>query len=77
MCAGGIKEGVSGASILMGSGAELPAHIVYLAEEPQREVLELRRCSHVTMLLCGRTQLDNAICFEPVNYQEQLSQIEI
>lgn len=77
MCAGGIKEGVSGASILMGSGAELPAHIVYLAEEPQSEVLELRRCSHVTMLLCGRTQLDNAICFEPVNYQEQLSQIEI
>lgn len=77
LCAGGRKNGVSGASMLLSSGAELPAHIVYLGEEPQSEILELRNNSQVTMLLCGSAGLENAIHFDPANYQEQLSQIEI
>lgn len=77
LCTPGTKEGTSGVSLLLGSGEPLPAHIVYIAEEPGSEVMELRRTSCVTMLLCGETQPEGAIHFDPENYEEQLSQIEI
>ena len=77
LCAGGTREGISGASLLQSSTDELPAHIVYLAEEPQSEILELRNLRQLTVLLCGQTGLDGAIRFDPLKYPEQLAQIEI
>ena len=77
LCAGGTKDGTSGVSLLLSSGADLPAHIVYLAEEPQSEVLELNRSAHVTALLCGEKSLEGAIRFDTVDYPQQLAQIEI
>lgn len=77
LCTPGSRDGVSGVSLLLGSGEPLPAHIVYLAEEPGNEVMELKRNSQVTMLLCGNTVPEGAIRFDPEHYEEQLSQIEI
>lgn len=77
LCTPGTREGTSGVSQLLGSGEPLPAHIVYIAQEPGSEVMELKRNSHVTMLLCGDTLPEGAIRFDPEHYEEQLSQIEI
>ena len=78
MRATGVKESVSGAGLLLQTGgAPLCAHMVYIAEEPQSEVMELQRFGHVTMLLCGKTSLDSAVMFDPEHYQEQLSQIDL
>lgn len=75
--AGGVSEGVSGASLLVSSDRDLPAHIVYLAEQPQSEILELKGGRQLTPLLCGQTGLEGAIRFDPQKYSEQLAQIEI
>lgn len=74
----GAKEGISGAGLLLQTGASaLCAHMVYIAEEPQSEVLELQRFGHVSMLLCGKTPLDGATMFDSDHYKEQLAQIEL
>lgn len=78
MRATGIKEGISGAGLLMQSRADaLCAHMVYIAEEPQSEVVEMQQFGHVSMLLCGKTAMDGAILFDPEHYEEQLSQIDL
>lgn len=74
----GCKEGVSGAGLLMQTRADaLCAHMVYIAETPQSEVMEMQRYGHVTMLLCGGTALDGAVCFNETDYIKQLTEIEI
>ena len=78
MRATGAREGISGVALLLQTGgAALCARMVYLAEEPQREVMDLQRFGHVTMLLCGRTAMDGAVLFDPEYYREQLSQIQL
>lgn len=50
----GIREGVSGAGLLMQTRADaLCAHMVYIAENAQSEVAAMQRYGHVTALLCG------------------------
>jgi len=74
----GSRNGVSGAALLMQTKPEaLCAHMVYIAEQPQGEVTEMQRYGHVTMLLCGDTALDGAICFNETDYIHQLNEIEI
>lgn len=78
MRATGVKEGVSGAALLMQDGSDaLCAHMVYIAEEPQKEVMDMQRFGHVSMLLCGKTSMPGAVMFDEQNYQEQLMQIEL
>lgn len=78
MRASGVKEGVSGAALLMQDASEaLCAHMVYIAEEPQKEVMDMQRFGHVSMLLCGKTSMPGAVMFDAQNYQEQLMQIEL
>lgn len=78
MRASGVKEGVSGAALLMQDGSDaLCAHMVYIAEEPQKEVMDMQRFGHVSMLLCGKTSMPGAVMFDAQNYQEQLMQIEL
>ena len=74
----GTKTGMSGAALLMQTRAEaLCAHMVYLAETPQSEVADMQRYGHVTVLLCGETGMDGAICFNETDYTVQLTEIEI
>lgn len=74
----GCKEGMSGAGLLMQTRADaLCSHMVYIAETPQSEVMEMRRYGHVTMLICGETALDGAVCFNQTDYIKQLTEIEI
>lgn len=78
MRATGRKEGVSGAELLLSTcGHALCGHMVYLAMEPQQGAAEMCRYGHVTMLLGGETSLAGARMFDPVNYKEQLLQIEL
>ena len=71
MRAAGARDGISGAGLLLQTSAPAScAHVVYLAEEPQREVMDLQRFGHVTMLLCGETAVDGAIRFDPEHYRE-------
>ena len=78
MRATGRKDGISGAELLLQTGGHaLCGHMVYLAQEPQQGAGELCRYGHVTMLLCGETSLAGARMFDPVNYKEQLSQINL
>lgn len=78
MRASGTKEGVSGAALLLQNGSEaLCAHMVYIAEEPQKEVMDMQRFGHVSMLLCGKTTLPGAVMFDEQRYKEQLMQIEL
>lgn len=78
MRATGVKEGVGGVELLLQTSAHaLCAHMIYLAENPQDSVSELERYGHVTKLLCGETHLDGAILFDPKNYLQQLSQIDL
>ena len=74
----GVDKGMSGAGLLMQTRADaLCAHMVYIAETPQSEVVEMQRYGHVTMLLCGDTALDDAVCFNETDYIKQLTEIEI
>ena len=74
----GSKEGVSGVSLLLQTGMDaLCGHMIYIAQEPQSDVVELQRYGHVTMLLCGETALDGSLRFDPYDYPKQLAQIEI
>ena len=74
----GAKEGMSGAGLLIQTRSEeLCAHMVYIAETPQSDVMEMQRYGHVTMLLCGEAALDGAVCFNEMDYIKQLTEIEI
>ena len=74
----GANGGMSGAGLLLQTRADtLCAHMVYVAETPQSEVMEMQRYGHVTMLLCGDTSLDGAVCFNETDYIRQLTEIEI
>ena len=74
----GAKEGMSGAGLLIQTRPEeLCAHMVYIAETPQSDVMEMQRYGHVTMLLCGDTALDGAVFFNETDYIKQLTEIEI
>ncbi len=74
----GTKEGISGAGLLVQTRMDaLCAHMIYLAEEPQSEVMDMQRIGHVTTLLCGQTAMEGAILFDAEAYPQQLAQIEI
>ncbi len=74
----GAKSGVSGAGLLMQTRADaLCAHMVYIAQEPQSEVMDMQRYGHVTMLLCGGAAFDGAVCFNEKDYVRMLTEIEI
>ena len=74
----GAKDTVSGAALLLQTRPEaLCAHMVYIAEEPQSEVMEMQRHGHVTMLVCGEDAPAGAILFNEEDYAQQLTQIEI
>ena len=74
----GTKNGVSGAALLLQTRSEaLCAHMVYIAEMPQNEVMEMQRYGHVTMLVCGEEAPQGAILFNEEDYTQQLTQIEI
>lgn len=74
----GAKDGVSGAGLLMQTRAEaLCSHMVYIAEQPQSEVMDMQRFGHVTMLVCGDSAPEGAVLFNEEDYIHQLTQIEI
>ena len=74
----GSREGISGAGLLMQTRADaLCAHMVYIAQEPQNEVMDMAQHGHVTMLLCGEKMLEGAVRFDAESYIQQLSEIEI
>ena len=74
----GCREGASGAGLLVQTGAEaLCAHMVYIAENPQSEVLDMQRYGHVTMLVCGGTAGEDGIYFNETDYEQQLAEIAI
>ena len=76
--AAGTEQGISGAGLLLQTRPDaLCAHMVYVARQPQPEAEELRRYGHVTMLLCGDTAPDDALCFNGKNYVQQLTEIAI
>ena len=78
MRAAGVKDGVSGAELLLQTGTSaLCGHMVYLAEEPQRDWESMKKYGHVTALLCGSTPTDGAYMFDDKNYSEQLAFIEL
>ena len=74
----GTKDGVSGAGLLLQTRPEaLCAHMVYIGENPQGEVLDMGRYGHVAMLLCGEEIPEGAVSFDPENYTRQLAEIAI
>ena len=74
----GSRESGSGVGLLLQTGADLLCgHMIYIAQEPQSELVELQRYGQVTMLLCGETFMDGALRFDPYDYPQQLAQIEI
>lgn len=74
----GVKTGCSGGALLMQTGQQaLCAHMVYIGEEPQPEILEMKRFGHVTALLCGENPGGDAVGFLPENYRQKLAQIEL
>ena len=74
----GCRDGVSGAGLLMQTRADaLCAHMVYIAETPQSEVMDMQRYGHVTMLLCGDMGAEGAVFFHEADYVKQLAEIEI
>ena len=78
MWASGTQEGVSGAGLLLQTRPEvLCAHMVYLAEEPQPELMEIKKYGRVSSLLCGNTEVEGAILFDADHYREQLSHVEM
>lgn len=78
MRASGTREGVSGAGLLLQTRPEaLCAHMVYLAEEPQPELMEIKKYGRVSSLLCGSTEIEGSILFDADHYREQLSHVEM
>ena len=74
----GAKTGVSGAALLLQTRPEaLCAHMVYIAEQPQNEVMDMQRFGHVTMLVCSDEAPEGAVLFNEMDYAQQLTQIEI
>ena len=74
----GASDGVSGAALLMQTRPEaLCTHMVYVAEQPQSEVVDMQRFGHVTMLVCGEDAPEGAVLFTEEDYAHQLMQIEI
>lgn len=74
----GVREGVSGAALLMQTGSQaLCAHMAYIAREPGEELMELKRYGHVTALLCGDIQVEDSLEFRPGTFRTQLAQIEL
>lgn len=78
MRARGAKDAVSGAQLLVQTRAEaLCAHMIYIAEEPQSDVVQMQSEGNVSMLLCGTTAPDGALMFDAEHYEQQLAQIEL
>lgn len=74
----GASAGVSGADLLLRTRPDaLCAHMVYIAEQPQSEMVELRSFGHVTPLVCGQQTVENGLIFDSVHHPQQLAQIEI
>lgn len=74
----GCKDGVSGAQLLVQTRPDaLCAHMVYLAEEPQPEVMEMQRYGNVAILACGDDAPEDAVLFNEEDFVQQLTQIEI
>lgn len=74
----GTGEGISGAGLLLSTRMDaLCAHMVYLAEQPQSEVLELARFGRVCSVLCGENGMENAVIFDSRHYREQLRQVTL
>ena len=74
----GARDGLSGAGLLVQTRPDaLCAHMVYIAEEPQHEVVEMQRYGNVTMMVCGEVFAEGAVLFDETSYREQLTQIEI
>lgn len=78
MRATGVKEGMSGAELLLQTGTNaLCGHMVYLAEEPQRDWENMKKYGHVTAIVCGSNPVDGAYMFDDKNYKDQLAYIEL
>jgi hypothetical protein len=78
MRATGIREGVSGAGLLLNTRLDaLCAHMVYIAENAQDEMLALAEFSRVCPVICGASGVENAQIFDALHYQEQLRQIAL
>ena len=74
----GAGSGVSGAGLLVQTRADaLCAHMIYIAQQSQSEVVDMQRYGNVTMLLCGEDAADGAIYFNEKEYERQLKEIEI
>lgn len=74
----GQKDGISGVELLLQTGRDaLCAHMVYIGEEPADEVMEMKQYGHVSMLLCGKSAMEEAVIFDAEHYKEQLVQIEV
>ena len=55
----------------------LCAHMVYIAEEPQSEWVDMERFGHVTMLVCSDHVPEGAVSFNEKDYIRQLTEIII
>ena len=78
MRATGAKETVSGADLLLTTRADvLCGHMIYLAEEAQPELMEMKKYGRVTSLLCGGTEVEDSVLFDADHYRDQLSHIEV
>ena len=78
MRAAGRPEGISGAGLLLQTGgAALCAHMIYIAEKPDSEVMQMQTFGQVAILLCGKTPVAGGIRFDPEHYKEQLAQVKL
>ena len=78
MRASGTREGISGAGLLLQTRPEaLCGHMVYLAEEPQPELMEIKKYGRVASLICGNTEIEDSLLFDAKHYRDQLSHIEM
>lgn len=69
----GTEIGVSGAGLLLQTRPDaLCAHMIYLAQTPQSEMLELQRFGHVTPI-----STTTGLIFDCSDYGNQLAEIEI
>lgn len=72
----GGRGGISGTQLLLQTRPDaLCSHMVYIGENPPEGLDRLQSFGHVTMLLCGGAEGENAIPFTPENYPGQLAQI--
>ncbi|MBE5956487.1 MAG: DUF58 domain-containing protein [Lachnospiraceae bacterium] len=78
MRAAGTKTGLSGAQLLVQTRPEaLCGHMVYLACEPQTEVMEMKKYGNVTVLQCDGDRIEGALLFDEMHFREQLSFVQI